>query len=396
VVYTFLRLQKQKICHQKMHYDTKRGVLRNIILLEVQDAAGAIRHFFNENEIGIINHNTLSPSLTSFVDSFRIIQLLQPGENVLQALRRLGNPGTPRPSTLLNSLEGDTPPERKHGQVDRRQQLNQGEKPALRLRVTMSSAAKADFDSLTEASSLLMEAGEHGIHSTPREDLEVSLALDGIPAIATSLSDSEILGSSGVPNPQGSSVLPACLNGGSRLPNAVHATKTAAAGRDGSGWERKSVPCDSDSMYWHGIKFSSSPYLSMPLPVPTDGVQDMFAECGDGDGWSTRGGTGGTLGGSCTHASSTTAQTTAGIFSQEARETALRSLANKNAAGCGSGSSSTSIDGFQGFEWEVSSGYLYNSDLGCYYDPGTKLFGDALTGRWYSVDAASGTYTLVG
>jgi hypothetical protein len=41
-----------------------------------------------------------------------------------------------------------------------------------------------------------------------------------------------------------------------------------------------------------------------------------------------------------------------------------------------------------GFALDPSTGYMYNSTLGAYFDQESKLFGDASNGRWYAVDAA--------
>lgn len=47
----------------------------------------------------------------------------------------------------------------------------------------------------------------------------------------------------------------------------------------------------------------------------------------------------------------------------------------------------------QGFSYDQASGFLYNSAMGAFYDPAKRLFGDASSGHWYSLQ--DGTYRLV-
>lgn len=47
----------------------------------------------------------------------------------------------------------------------------------------------------------------------------------------------------------------------------------------------------------------------------------------------------------------------------------------------------------EGFEYDADSGYYYNSLLGAYYDPGNRLFGDAASGHWFSLQ--NGEYQVV-
>ena len=49
----------------------------------------------------------------------------------------------------------------------------------------------------------------------------------------------------------------------------------------------------------------------------------------------------------------------------------------------------------QGFVPDSSTGYLYNSLLGAYYDPDSQLFGDAASGLWYRLDHSTGKYVVV-
>ena len=47
----------------------------------------------------------------------------------------------------------------------------------------------------------------------------------------------------------------------------------------------------------------------------------------------------------------------------------------------------------EGFSYDQGSGFLYNSAMGAFYDPAKRLFGDASSGHWYSLQ--DGTYCLV-
>ncbi len=48
----------------------------------------------------------------------------------------------------------------------------------------------------------------------------------------------------------------------------------------------------------------------------------------------------------------------------------------------------------QGFVLQPDSGYYYNSSIGAYYDPQSRLFGDAGTGKWYKFNHKTGKYIL--
>lgn len=47
----------------------------------------------------------------------------------------------------------------------------------------------------------------------------------------------------------------------------------------------------------------------------------------------------------------------------------------------------------EGFLYDQTSGFLYNPGIGAYFDCDRKLFGDASSGQWYSLQ--NGTYHLV-
>ncbi len=47
----------------------------------------------------------------------------------------------------------------------------------------------------------------------------------------------------------------------------------------------------------------------------------------------------------------------------------------------------------EGFLYDQASGFLYNSAMGAFYDMERKLFGDASSGQWYSLQ--NGIYHLV-
>ena len=49
--------------------------------------------------------------------------------------------------------------------------------------------------------------------------------------------------------------------------------------------------------------------------------------------------------------------------------------------------------GMEGFLYDQASGFLYNPAIGAYFDCARKLFGDASSGQWYSLQ--NGTYHLV-
>lgn len=124
----------------------------------------------------------------------KIVSLLQPGENVLAALRRLGRhraPGTSRSPKNSNKtttaaaeasneavvVTGKTGVDDEGGVVNnesRKMEL-QVKQHSLVKRASLTPQAQVEFDQLTEWSSLLMEAGEFMIHSQIREEVLRSL-----------------------------------------------------------------------------------------------------------------------------------------------------------------------------------------------------------------------------
>ncbi|MEW5313826.1 MAG: hypothetical protein WDW38_005362 [Sanguina aurantia] len=61
------------------------------------------------------------------------------------------------------------------------------------------------------------------------------------------------------------------------------------------------------------------------------------------------------------------------------------SIASDRTTAGGEGSEAPALPAeLAGFEFQRSSGYFYNASIGYFYDPATQLFGEASSGQWYS------------
>jgi CD2 antigen cytoplasmic tail-binding protein 2 len=121
----------------------------------------------------------------------KIVSLLQPGETVLAALRRLGRArisgetgavtgavGEPVAETIAKEKQGSQVEgaiikdgQEYHNHHQQKQQQEKEHHTSLIKRASLTPQAQVEFDQLTDWSSLLMEAGEFLIHSQTREEL---------------------------------------------------------------------------------------------------------------------------------------------------------------------------------------------------------------------------------
>lgn len=312
----------------------------------------------------------------------RIVDELEPGENVLQALQRLGKART-MPTAPLAEGPGTAMSAGKHRLMLSRQS-------------SMSATAKAAFDQLTEASSLLMEAGEYNIHSISREQLATSIAAPGL-LESTSVSD----GSFGTATvlleeaKRSSTDAGRGLQGGARLAASLLAGAEASARRDvdlALGGEhlgsKLGTLTDTEQPLEHHHERNGR-----PAGMEDAQVEDMFADEDpspvDGHGQQVHGVA---CGGETTLHPPGESHITNGGGGEPRPNAAQHAQQEEHAWRARHGPG----DGLQGFVLDASSGYLYNSSMGCYYDPATNLFGDAASGRWYRLDVATGQYILAG
>lgn len=84
----------------------------------------------------------------------------------------------------------------------------------------------------------------------------------------------------------------------------------------------------------------------------------------------------------------------AGEAEGEGKETAAAAPQSKEtrAAGAEAPAGAAGDAPLQGFVLDSTTGYFYNSQMGAYYDPRSRLFGDAASGTWWRLDAATGRY----
>ena len=323
----------------------------------------------------------------------RMVSLLRPEENVLSALRRLGRARAPIP------MQGSHTSQR----------LSAGGISLLMMRAAaMAPEAQSEFDRLTEWSSTLMEAGEYLIHSQTREQLLEEIhngsggggregELDGLLIAQTLLKQAQVdtTGSTRVVICTTSRDTNGDLNGNEEerrrrvvqeaaddvdmfeepeereeenTPRGQHEDNNDTAATKLKSIEKKGATSveqgrtkegntnrnESSKQGGNGLKNSSpikeqSPAISPPPPPPAAGARNNDEE-------------------------------------------------NLEFSGSPSSASTRHWDtssSLQGFVFDDRTGYFYNSTLGAYYDPNSSLFGDAASGRWYSLDRNTGQYIAV-
>ena len=321
----------------------------------------------------------------------RTVSLLRPEENVLAALRRLGRARAPIP------MQGSHTSHR----------LSAGGISLLMMRAAaMAPEAQSEFDRLTEWSSRLMEAGEYLIHSQTREQLleEINSGsgdgregeLDGLLIAQTLLKQAQVdtTGSPRVGISTSSRYKNGDFNGNEEerrrrvqeaaddvdmfeepeereegnTPRGQHEDNNDTAATKLNIIEKKGATSieqertkegntnrnESSKQGGNRLKNSSpikeeSPAISPPPPPPAAGARNNVEEC-------------------------------------------LEFSGSPSSASTRHWDTSSSL---QGFVFDDRTGYFYNSTLGAYYDPNSSLFGDAASGRWYSLDRNTGQYIAV-
>ncbi|KAL4445882.1 hypothetical protein ABPG77_009081 [Micractinium sp. CCAP 211/92] len=365
----------------------------------------------------------------------KLVDLLLPGENVLQALRRLAAVRQPAAA----SADGRASPTAADPLARHPRALaSQGAMPPV---------VRDKFEQLTGLSSVLMEQGVYGVHSMSREALERSilgeeLAEQAGPQAQQGQAGGQVRGQAqgsedeeggpgdgqpqaGAPNgqPAGAAAARAAGAGGEAadagqaLAERLLAAAVPAAlsnGKSGTGV--------------NGSGGGIAPAAAAAAPV--DAEQDIFAEddapaaAPPAEPGSTPPPAGGARAGQPPAQQQAQQQEPAGnapvgalepagVERDGSGDIAMQDSQQAPAGGAPVAAaqqhagSAAALNGSQqqqqqqqppseleGFVRDLDSGWLYNSELGMYYDPQRQLFGEAASGRWYSFDASTGQYTL--
>ncbi|KAL4425716.1 hypothetical protein ABPG75_009732 [Micractinium tetrahymenae] len=373
----------------------------------------------------------------------KLVDLLLPGENVLQALRRLAAVRQP----AAGAADGRASPTAADP-LARHPRALAGQGP-------MPPVVRDKFEQLTGLSSLLMEQGIYGVHSMSREALERSMLREELAEQQSQQSQQAQQGQQGPPGPTAQDTQQQSREEGGPQAEQLNGQSPAKAAGEGGGSggeaagagqalaERllaAAAPAASNGQNGSAANGHSGGGAAAPAaPAPVDADQDIFAEeeapaaaaappapenaaapADDGargqlpaqqhqpakgepaalePAGVERDGSGDVA---MQDSQQPAAQAAAAPAGQpEAAAGAAQPHAGAAAAPVTEGAQQPQQQPQQqppaeleGFTQDPDSGWLYNSALGMYYDPERQLFGEAASGHWYSYDAASGQYTL--
>lgn len=268
-----------------------------------------------------------------------IAGLMQPGETVTRALKRLGG-GSKRPPASRRS--------KKQGEDD----SSMGDKEGV-------NAARRLIERLTEAASLLLQNGELDIYSATKEALEKEASLFGPSVAATAApGGDDMFGEEGDDmygdekpsvNPTEPSTKP--LEGAPKPSTSAPAEAAAQPGsggnpREGSAPNPKGVSAPEEEV----------DYASWPIKE----LRRVLEERGED---------------------------ASGIIDKSDLVARVREAVAKGPEGEGEVAPVP-----QGYAFDPSSGYYYSSDANMYYDAASAGFYSSVTGRWYSYDAGTGGF----
>ncbi|GBG80949.1 hypothetical protein CBR_g31506 [Chara braunii] len=274
----------------------------------------------------------------------RISDALQPGESVLDALRRLG--GGPRSQGAGRGRGG--------GQVGRGHGADR-----------MSPANKVLFDQLTEDAMKLLQNGELGVYSDHKETFQREA--EGYEALQRIRA--------GGKTEQGNNV--AIRSSGTEIELAKTETTRSQTNDD------RSADAHAKDVNDRGAKTAEATVS----PSAANPSMDMFADSDDEAEQATGVG-------NKNDDDATTSSAKGGVVDEKAP--GPESL----------GTSESSVDGRRGggafpedgsgYVYDESTGYYYNAELGYYYDAKTGLYGSSILGTWYHYDETTQNYVEVG
>lgn len=333
----------------------------------------------------------------------RLLDLLQPHETVLTALRRLGGrleggqagaDAMPwkrsRKSAGSDKTTAPQPTSRESGSAA---------SSSTRTGRTVPVENRDAFDRLTEYSSLLLQHGDYNIHSTKREQIAAETdageaaqlqAVMGVLTTACTSTASQDSSQTNAIKPMSSAL---------QLTSAALEPVPLTAIRATSSIEERAMPStcglengmvvDAPSvaeLAGSGTAEAAAEAAAAEQAVPADPDEDIF----------------GALKAAPLQAAAaiqqqllfqgTQAHITKSNSSDHDQQEGAAASAIPGSSASGANVSNTHDTG-SGFLYDEASGTWYNADLGYYYDATQGLYGDATSGQWYSFK--DGTYQLV-
>ena len=247
------------------------------------------------------------------------------------------------------------------------------------------------FDRLTEYSSLLLQHGDYGIHSTPREqllaetDAAMAAQLQAVMGVLSTSCTSSASDASAQTSDMGNRT--ATLGGSAPL----FASQGAAA-MPGSEEEHASHGMNIDAaassaamLAGTSITQEAAHEAAAEQPLPADPDEDIF---GNAEAQQQH-----LL---IVHGLSAQALNQSGDEKEAPSDARQRdNLQNEVAIAVSTSSlpASQGTGSASGFVYDDSSGTWFNAELGYFYDTTQDLYGDAASGKWYSY--VDGMYQLV-
>ena len=254
------------------------------------------------------------------------------------------------------------------------------------LSLVAHACCREAFDRLTEYSSLLLQHGDYGIHSTPREQL----AAQTDEAMAAQLQAVMGVLSTCTPSASDTSAETTCSEGAPMFVSSCASPRDEGA-MPGIQGEQASHSKDTDAAAPSAVTLADSSITEAPheaaaeQALPADPDEDIFAGAEAQQ-----------------HQMPVVHHSPTQAFDQKRDEAKASSDAHQCDRLQNELVSSVSTHGLpasqdtgsaSGFVYDDSSGTWFNADLGYFYDATQGLYGDASSGKWYSY--VDGMYQLV-
>ncbi|BDA46148.1 probable CD2 antigen cytoplasmic tail-binding protein 2 homolog [Coccomyxa sp. Obi] len=288
----------------------------------------------------------------------QIADLLQPGETVTEALKRL-RPPAPKPV--------------RKSKKNKQQPGEKAEKPQRAEKTPEEVAALAAFNTITEAASALMDSGELDVYSTCREEFQRAAALFAPAAdiFADADGDEDMFGddfaaakqegagpSTGGPSGVNGHTAASTAEAAAAAPSAA-APATTATQAAGTGLDEGTGPVQDLSA------------------VPPASTQQKAVEEVDYGSWPIK---------ELRRFLTERGQDPTGIVEKNDLVAKVKELAERGPDG------ELPAEAPAGYTFDPSSGYFYNAESGLYYDASSGGYYSGSTSKWYNYDAASGQY----
>lgn len=259
----------------------------------------------------------------------------------------------------------------------------------------MPTAVRERFEALTALSAELMHAGVFGVHTMSREQLERSL---GGPEAGPGSTGGAASGGAGDAAEQLAEQLLAAAGGGGAP--KVGANGSSGGGGGGEASEgaaaaaRQAADPEEDLFAEDPMPAGSRPGSAAGEAASSERTESLLQPQAPG---AASGGLLRDASGDVTMNDLQQQQSADQEQLQQAQQAqSQQQPPQQQAAPAGLAAAAGGLAGggqLDGFSLDPSTGLLYNSELGAYYDAQRELFGDAASGQWFRLDAATGAFT---